>query len=240
MRRMLQTLILVGLAITACAAEPNRPKHKLRNDAPAGVREAFEKSERMKDELLANERKVTADAAAHLRAIERAKVDRNGSNGSNGKKDSRGNWIYIFHTIEQRREAAERQKQAGDRLRVTIQKVKTDPAVTFYEQGTSEDLKTGYIGRFGYAKVTQVIDDMTCIAALSVFSNKDDGDLYRSETVDVFLEGMPTAGFTDGVEIQLQDKPFLVKGTKAYTTVLGAKRTILQLVAFNMKDFAAE
>jgi hypothetical protein len=75
-----------------------------------------------------------------------------------------------------------------------------------------------------HAKAIQVIDDNAAI-------------MEWSRTLH-WVE-MPTAGIVDGKTYEM-NKVMRVTGTKRYTTVLGAQRTILALEAVGEIDWAAE
>lgn len=222
MRRILLTVFFIGFAATVLAADNEVVLRKdFKNYVEAiGIPKAKAK---LNDGI--------AKLEISLKAAKNAQVDQRRK--EKFEKVVSGRLVMTFVSKEQK---AETVKKLEDAIEAAKQKLESNPWVPPLLSPGSP--KIGQIGRlYQYApyheeheshstfEVVQVVDGSNC---LITFGRAIDGNRAWLTT--------PTAGMVDGKSYSFQNDIFECVGTKQYSTVIGAPKTVHHLKQVKIED----
>ena len=156
----------------------------------------------------------------HLAAAKRGTL----KTGSDGRPQTvNGQLVYRFGTAAEKKDAVAELTEKKKRLDEGLELAKKGKSWPIPQLGPLV-LRLGTIVADDVElKVIQVIDANNFIGLQDVGGTRDD--------IDVWVTGFATSKMVDGTTVRLGDGTGLVyiRGTKSYTTAIGAKKTIIQL-----------
>jgi hypothetical protein len=192
------------------------------NDIPDEVRNSLLDVQQRRRKAFDSLQKSLAEAQQHLKMAQRGRIDPSHEVIST---DSR-NGMYTFGNKSQKsntiKEKEKRVLSLEEQLAETAGNSLSVPAF-------ERKIRKGDIGVVTTGmKVKQVVSPNAILAEAWIAE--------QNETI--LISGIDSSGLTDDTGFTLA-LPLLVKGTKSYTTVLGAQRTVFELAPFEIEDYVS-
>lgn len=211
-------LVIVGLKAGAVASA---------DDPPQNVQEYFGRLYIEHRNQLAGTPVKINELNLQLRQVKTARV--NATKGGTRENPTIVNSLRIYSSADEKAAAVQDAELQRELAVTRLVKLKsTEPPWRYgIHASMNEPASVGDIGRLSGAKIVQIIDDGNLIVT------------WGKEPV--WITGMKTEGLTDSDSVGTSYL-MIANGTKRYTTVLGAEKTVLHLEAFSeskLDDFAA-
>lgn len=192
------------------------------DDIPDEVRSSLLDVQQRRRKAFDSLQKSLVQAEQHLKMAQRGRIDPSQDVTSS---DSRTGTITFGNKSQKSDTIKDRQKQVvsiEERLAETASNPLHVPAF-------ERKIRKGDIGIVQNGmKVRQIVTPTTILV--------DAWIAEQNETI--LISGIDASGLTDDTGFTISS-PLLVKGTKSYTTVLGAKRTVFELTTFEMEDYVS-
>lgn len=164
---------------------------------------------------------------------------------------------YADSAVRARKSSPSRSQSASAKVEEIQSRIVTlySTALPAFPSFPNASLKTGMIGTFKYAfRINQVQGDTDMLGerfwsvprrvTRSINGRYEKGSVYTvvkpdDHTETIWVSGYPTGGLADGQSVKLEGV-FRVSGTKTYTTVMGASRTVLTATPMNVEQYLKE
>jgi hypothetical protein len=155
-----------------------------------------------------------------LGRMQRGRIDHGISGDSELRTNAKGELYYLFASARARANAIENQKLKIEGLAIVAARSPSalPPLVTSYSW--PDGLKVGLFTNAVHGVTGSVVDEQNLIMSLGWPAQRS------LDMVDVWLTGIDTKGLSDGREMTIEQHVLFV-GTRKYTAVSGAQRTVL-------------
>ena len=245
------TLLVLSLVAASPTTKPTKEKpKKLRDDAPAAVKQAVNRTQTNRADIIKKRSEWLKSRIEVLSDIRSGVVKAGASN----VRTVKGRNVYTFPSVEEKQRMVREAQKIADTAKARVEESRT--ALIVFEQPDPEDVKIGFIGELGQARVRQVVDARNMIVTLLTSTTAPDfsrrggtaseGSLNRTAFVsepriveiDIWLTNYNTAELSDDMKLEANPNIW-INGTRQFKSVSGL-RTIPMAEPFDIVKYLAD